>query len=68
MLIYSIRDGFFLYWMKGVLDGIAGIKYAYKTRQVLRKETMEIIKRIDMERPKLRKLIKDKLFRKGVRL
>ena len=68
MMIYSIRDGFFRYWLKGVCDGLVGIKYAFESRRVLREGTMLFIKKIDKGRPKLKTLIKTKLFRRGVRL
>lgn len=68
MMIYSIRDGFFYYWLKGVADGVCGMKNAYLNRQVLRSETMAVIKDIDLKRPGFLCQMRSKLFDRGVRL
>ena len=68
MLVYSVRDGFFLYWLKGIKDGIKNTPEVIKNRKVLTKRTMAIINRIDERRPNLYRLIKIRLGKKGVRL
>jgi len=51
MLVYSIRDGFFLYWVRGVIDGLLGLRRAFTDRKVLSKATMRFIRDIDSGRP-----------------
>lgn len=68
MMVYSIRDGFFKYWLKGIYDGIKGIKKSYVYRKVLKAETMATVKHIDGNRPNLFCQISEKLFKKGIRL
>jgi len=68
MMIYSLRDRFFIYWLRGVRDGLAGILQAMKKRRVLRPETMRAMSRIDKDRPGIIYYMKKRLFRKGVRL
>lgn len=68
MMVYSIRDGFLKYWLKGIYDGIRGIKNSYENRKVLKPETMAIIKHIDEKRPDFFHQIKEKLFNRGIRL
>jgi GT2 family glycosyltransferase len=68
MMIYSIRDRYFFYWLKAVRDGLKGIKRALSDRRVISKETMSLIKEVDRCRPNLMYMMKNKLFTKGVRL
>jgi GT2 family glycosyltransferase len=68
MLLYSVRDGYLLYWLKGVRDGIKGLKQALEDRKVISKQTMDIVKLIDKKRPGFWYLAKKRLFKKGVRI
>ncbi|MBN1545835.1 MAG: hypothetical protein JW902_04165, partial [Syntrophaceae bacterium] len=66
--VYSIRDGYFLYWIKGVIDGILkSIKYR-KDRSVVCARTMKFVCEIDKYRPSTAYMIKMRLFKKGMRL
>jgi GT2 family glycosyltransferase len=62
MLVYSVRDGYFYYWLKAVVDGIAGLKQVLGERSVLSVATMKSIKMIDSQRPSLVYMIKDRLL------
>jgi GT2 family glycosyltransferase len=62
MLVYSIRDGYFYYWLKAVVDGIVGLKQALGERNVLSEVTIKIIKQIDSQRPSLVYMIKERLL------
>ncbi|MFX0197667.1 MAG: glycosyltransferase family 2 protein [Candidatus Hodarchaeota archaeon] len=68
MFVYSARDGYLLYWMKGLIDGLKGLKKALKDRNVLSDEKLRIIKSIDRHRPDFTYLIKKRLLKRGVRL
>ncbi|NPV03148.1 MAG: glycosyltransferase family 2 protein [Syntrophaceae bacterium] len=68
MLLYSLRDRFLIYWLRGVRDGIAGIRRAAKKRKVLRPETMRAMARIDEGRPDMMYYMKKRLFQKSARL
>jgi len=68
MLIYSLRDRFFIYWLRGVRDGLAGISRAAKKRRVVRPETIWAMARIDEDRPDIIYYLKKRLFRKSARL
>jgi GT2 family glycosyltransferase len=68
LLIYSIRDGFFGYWCKGIIDGLKGVKkYSYE-RHILSASTMKKIRLMDSHRPSLIYMAMKRLFRKEVRL
>lgn len=67
MMIYSIRDGYFLYWLKAIRDGLLGLSSAFKERNVLSSRTIRIIKTIDDNRPGLAYTIRQRLFKKGLR-
>lgn len=64
MLVYSIRDGYTLYWLKAIVDGLAGMRQALKERSVLTEKTMNILKEIDSKRPSLSYMIKKRLLAK----
>lgn len=68
MMIYSVRDGFFLFWLKGVKDGIAGAKGAMRNRKVLGSQTMDFIRRIDKDRPDIFYTLSKRFFKQGARL
>ncbi len=68
MLVYSVRDGFFIYWIKGVKDGVAGLGKAYRGRSRPAKRTLSIVKEIDRNRPGFIFMLKKRLFQKQVRI
>lgn len=67
MAFYSIRDGFFLYWVKALWDGIIGLRSSLKERRALSKETMSIILDIDSQRPNILYVLKRR-FRRSIML
>jgi GT2 family glycosyltransferase len=68
MLIYSIRDGCFIFWLKAIRDGLRGLNKAFEDRDVLSSEAMSVIRNIDTHRPGLIYSIRTRFFQKGVRL
>ncbi len=62
MLVYSLRDGYSMYWLRAVADGLKGLRQALKERKVLTDTTMETIRIIDSHRPSLVYLIKSRLI------
>ena len=65
---YSLRDGFFIHWLRGVRDGVAGMKEYYKDRKIISSETLKLLKEIDRERPSLFYMAKKRVFKKSMRL
>lgn len=68
MLIYSIRDGYIRYWIKGICDGVAGLPNALKERKPISSNSIRILDEIALRRPSLIYLVKERLFKKGIRL
>jgi GT2 family glycosyltransferase len=68
MLIYSIRDGFLRYWVKGVLDGLAGVPRAYRQRWAPSQRTISLIRQIDKHRPGFWRMLKKRIFQRQVRI
>jgi GT2 family glycosyltransferase len=68
MLVYSIRDGFFLWWLRGVRDGILGMRQAFRERRKLSRSTMGKIAAIDADRPSLLYLLRKRLFQRGIKI
>jgi len=68
MFVYSVRDGYLKYWMKGIYDGIRELPEIIKNRQVLSAEVIKRIKNIEANRPKFLSLAKKRLAQKNVRI
>lgn len=68
MLIYSLRDRYFVHWIRGVRDGLTGIARAARNRKVLHPKTMRVIEEINQDRPNLIYYLKKRLFQKSARL
>ena|SRR5689334_14721033 len=66
MLLYSIRDGYFLYWLKAIRDGLSGLKGALRERRALSNTTIEMVRAINRQRPSLVYMIKNRLLTKNV--
>lgn len=66
MGVYSIRDGFFLYWLKGIRDGLNGISANRKERQPWTKRTGQLCREIDAQSPSFFYMVRQRLFKKGV--
>ncbi len=68
MLVYSIRDGYFRYWVKAVRDGIKNMSLLLRKRNVLPENVMTRIRAIDEHKAPLLYKIKSRLLRKSARL
>ena len=66
MAAYSLRDRHFLYWLKGMADGLLGMGRALGERRVLSRQTMAIIRSINRNRADWRYLARKRLLRRGV--
>lgn len=68
MCIYSIRDGYIVYWIKGIVDGVRLYRKALKKRCKLQHQTMNLVRKIDKKRPSIFYMLKKRLVTKGARL
>lgn len=68
MLVYSVKDGYFIWWCKGIRDGMKGLSTEVKNRKVLEASTLVRIDQINRQKPGLLYLLKKRLLRKGVYL
>lgn len=68
MLFYSLRDGFLSYYVKAVRDAATGMKYFRGTRTPLSPEAYQRICQMDKNRPPLSYYIKERIFKKEVKL
>lgn len=68
MLIYSIRDGYLLWWLRGVRDGIRGWRTAWQQRIPMSPSTMQRIRELDAGRPGVVYLLRKRLFQRGIRI
>jgi GT2 family glycosyltransferase len=60
--LYSLRDGYFRWWLKGIWHGVRGLRSAWGERRALSRQTMRRIRRIDTFRPPLLYLLRTRLF------
>lgn len=56
-LYYSLRDGYLVWWMRGVWDGLRGIGEARRSRRVWTPETSAAVRAIDRNRPRFWRLV-----------
>lgn len=68
MAIYSLRDGFFRYWLKALYDAVKGSRMALQNRQIMTQYTRNILKEIDKCRPSIWYMIQVRLFKRKVRI
>lgn len=68
MAVYSLRDGYFVWWLKGVRDGLAKVPEIHRSREVWTKETARLCRRIDSERPGFWETAKKRLSEPANRL
>ncbi|MFW6103802.1 MAG: hypothetical protein ACOC59_01915, partial [Bacteroidota bacterium] len=68
MFFYSARDGFLRYWVKGIWDGCKGIIKVAKDRKPISPATRKTLIEISSHRPGLGYTLKQRLFKKEVRL
>jgi GT2 family glycosyltransferase len=62
MLMYSLRDGYFVYWLRAIADGLRGLRRALNERKVLTNATMNTVREIDSQRPSIFYLIKHRFI------
>lgn len=64
MALYSLRDGYFRYWLKAIRDGLLGLRIAMRERKVLSRRTMAVVREIDATRPDLAYMVRTRWFSK----
>ena len=67
MLIYAIRDGYGRWWLKGLIDGVRGIRRELKDRKCLTREAFARVRAIDKYRPSLIYVIRKRLPRRDLK-
>ena len=68
MLVFSVRDGFFMYWLKGVFDSLRWAKRAWKDRCPPSKSAKMRWRVIEGNKPGFFKMVHMRLARKGVKV
>lgn len=68
MLVYSIRDGYLRYWIKGLKDGFLGIKMAFSERCLMSERTLRLVRNIEKNRPSFIFLLRKRLFQKKIQI
>ena len=68
MLFYSLRDGYLKYFFKAIYDGTKHIKTMQGQRNPVTSSTYKRIQAMDEKRPSLLFYIKERVFRKEIKL
>jgi GT2 family glycosyltransferase len=66
MLVYSLRDGYFKYWCKGIFAAIVKLRQSLSSRKRINKNTLERYNTIRSFHPGIVYLIKQRIFKKNV--
>ncbi len=66
MLVYSLRDGYFKYWCKGIYESINKLGLCLQSRKMISKDTLDKYNNIRSFHPGIVYLIKQRLFKKNV--
>jgi len=68
MLLYSLRDGYLLWWLRGIRDGLKGVKGALRERRKLAPEVMRRVSAMDADRPSILYQLRRRLFQRGIKI
>lgn len=68
LLLYSLRDGYFRYWLRGVRDSLIHIKRPLSERHKLSDQTMGKIKEIMKHRTQFWVLVRKRIFQRQIRI
>lgn len=68
LAIYALRDGHLRAYGRGLRDGIGGIRQQYSRRQVATAATKAYMREADRHAPPFWRLVRERLFRKTVRI
>jgi GT2 family glycosyltransferase len=65
--VYSIRDGFFLHWLRAARDGVFGVQVEWAQRRVVTTRTLNVIRQVHARRPSFFYLVRKRLFQREIR-
>jgi GT2 family glycosyltransferase len=68
MMIYSLRDRHFLHWMRGVIDGIAGIPEMLRERNALGPDARSRVRDMERLKPGVVHWLRHRLLRSNVEI
>ncbi len=68
LAIYAVRDGHLLAYVRGVYDGIAGLRRQRVQRQPMTAAAKAYMREVDQHSPPFGALVRERLFRKTVRI
>jgi len=68
MMLYSIRDEFFRYWLKAIYDAIKGSRYVISQRNPMNEHTRSLLKEISQYRPGIIYLLRKRLLKREVKI
>lgn len=66
MFVYSLRDGYSRYWLKGIYDGFSGGRQAFRDRDPITKIAHARYRKIEKENPSFFYMLKKRLFSRKV--
>jgi GT2 family glycosyltransferase len=68
MLVYSLRDGYFRYWIKGVVDALRGVRVMFQTRHPLTASAERRLIEIQSHKPGIFYMLRERLAHRQVKI
>jgi GT2 family glycosyltransferase len=68
MLLYSVRDGFLWWWVRGIWDGLRGVPQSLRERRCISLGTLRRLREMDRHRPGVMYLLRKRLLQRGVKI
>jgi GT2 family glycosyltransferase len=68
MLVYAVRDGYFRYWLKGILDAVHGIGKVLEDRKRITADTLMRYREIKKHNPGFFYMVRKRLFARNVKI
>lgn len=68
MLVYSVRDGYFRYWLKAVFDALKGLGMAWGDRATPKNKTIEYVCFLERNKPTFWTMVKKRLWSRKVKI
>ena len=68
MFVYAVRDGFFRYWLKGLVDALRGLGKVLEDRKRISAATLARYREIARYNPGFFYMVRQRLFRRDVKI
>ena len=68
MFVYSVRDGYFRYWLKGIIDALSRLNKVLKDRKCIGADTMKRFREIEKLNPGILYMLRKRLLNRNIKI